>query len=54
MSTRLAGGLVGAVFGATLSWTGLSSPDVLRDGLLFRSPYLYLVLGSAVATPRSD
>jgi hypothetical protein len=26
----LAGGLVGVVFGVTLSWTGMSSPEVLR------------------------
>jgi uncharacterized membrane protein YedE/YeeE len=50
MRTQLAGGLVGAVFGVTLSWTGLSSPEVLRDGLLFHSAYLYLVFGSALAT----
>jgi uncharacterized membrane protein YedE/YeeE len=50
MRTRLAGGLVGVVFGVTLSWTGLSSPEVLRDGLLFHSAYLYLFFASAVAT----
>jgi uncharacterized protein len=50
MRVRLAAMAVGAVFGATLSWTGLSSPDVIRDGLLFRSSYLFLVFGSAVAT----
>jgi uncharacterized membrane protein YedE/YeeE len=47
---KLAALAVGAVFGATLSWTGLSSPDVIRDGLLFRSSYLFLFFGSAVAT----
>jgi uncharacterized membrane protein YedE/YeeE len=46
---KLAGLAVGAVFGATLSWTGLSSPDVIRDGLLFRSAYLFLFFGSALA-----
>jgi uncharacterized membrane protein YedE/YeeE len=49
-SERLAGLLVGIVFGVTLSWTGLTSPEVLRDGLLFKSSYLFLVFGSAVAT----
>ena len=33
---------VGAVFGLTLSWSGMTNPDVLRDGLLFRDPYLML------------
>jgi uncharacterized membrane protein YedE/YeeE len=50
MRVKLAALAVGAVFGATLSWTGLSSPDVIRDGLLFRSSYLFLFFGSAVAT----
>lgn len=47
---RAAGALIGIVFGATLSWTGLTSPEVLRDGLLFESSYLYLLFGAAVAT----
>jgi uncharacterized membrane protein YedE/YeeE len=50
MGTRVAGGVVGAVFGVTLSWTGLSSPEVLREGLLLDNAYLYLVFASAVAT----
>ena len=50
MATRLAGGLVGLVFGVTLSWTGLSSPEVLREGLLLENAYLYLFFASAVAT----
>jgi uncharacterized membrane protein YedE/YeeE len=50
MRTRVAGGLVGVVFGVTLSWTGMSSPEVLRDALLLRSAYLYLFFASAVAT----
>jgi uncharacterized protein len=48
--TRLAGGLVGVVFGVTLSWTGLSSPEVLREGLLLDNAYLYLFFASALAT----
>jgi uncharacterized protein len=48
--TRLAGGVVGLVFGVTLSWTGLSSPEVLRSGLLLESSYLYLFFVAAVAT----
>jgi uncharacterized protein len=49
MPARIAAGVIGGVFGATLSWTGLSSPAVIRDGLLFRSSYLFLFFGSAVA-----
>ena len=50
MGTRLAGGLVGVIFGVTLSWTGMSSPEVLREGLLLDNAYLYLFFASAVAT----
>ena len=50
MGTRVAGGLVGVAFGVTLSWTGLSSPEVLREGLLLDNAYLYLFFASAVAT----
>jgi uncharacterized membrane protein YedE/YeeE len=41
---------VGMVFGATLSWTGLSSPEVIREALLFEDSYLFLLFASAVAT----
>jgi uncharacterized protein len=50
VSTRVAGGLVGVVFGLTLSWTGLINPEVIRRGLLFEDPYLMLVFGAALAT----
>jgi uncharacterized protein len=50
MATRIAGGLVGLVFGVTLSWTGLSSPEVIRQALLFEDPYLFLFFASAVVT----
>ena len=50
MRTRVASGLIGVAFGVTLSWTGMSSPEVLRDGLLFRSAYLFLFFGAAVTT----
>jgi uncharacterized protein len=46
----LAGGLVGVIFGVTLSWTGMSSPEVLREALLLDNAYLYLFFASAVAT----
>lgn len=47
---RLAALLVGAVFGFTLSWSGMTDPDVLRDGLLFRDAYLMLFFASALGT----
>jgi len=47
---RFAAFVVGAVFGLTLSWSGMTSPDVLRDGLLFRDAYLMLFFASALAT----
>jgi uncharacterized membrane protein YedE/YeeE len=50
MERRLAGFIVGVVFGVTLSWTGLSSPEVIRDALLFENSYLYLFFISAVTT----
>jgi uncharacterized membrane protein YedE/YeeE len=50
MSRRVVGAIVGIVFGVVLSWTGLVSPDVLREALLFEDGYLYLFFGSAVAT----
>jgi uncharacterized protein len=50
MRTRVSALGVGAIFGVTLSWTGLTSPDVIRDALLFRSSYLFLVFGSALLT----
>jgi uncharacterized protein len=50
MRTLAAGGLVGVIFGVTLSWTGMSSPEVLREALLLENAYLYLFFVSAVAT----
>jgi uncharacterized membrane protein YedE/YeeE len=47
---RLVGLLVGVVFGVTLSWTDMSSPEVLREALLLDNAYLYLFFASAVAT----
>lgn len=49
-SPRVAGLLVGLVFGVTLSWAGMSSPDVIRDALLFHEGYLFFMFASAVAT----
>ena len=50
MSVRAAGLLIGAVFGAALSWTGMSSPEVIRGALLLEDSYLFLMFASAVAT----
>jgi uncharacterized membrane protein YedE/YeeE len=50
MRTRAAAAGVGAVFGATLSWSGLTGPEVIRDGLLFHKSYLFLVFAAAVTT----
>jgi hypothetical protein len=50
MRRLVAGGLIGVVFGVTLSWSGMSSPEVIRDALLFQSSYLYFFFASAVAT----
>lgn len=50
MTRRLAGFGVGVVFGVTLCWTGMSSPEVIREALLFQDAYLYLMFASAVAT----
>jgi uncharacterized protein len=47
---RLTALLVGGVFGLTLSWSGMTDPDVLRDGLLFKDAYLMLFFASALAT----
>ena len=50
MRRALAGGLVGLVFGITLSWTGMTSPVVIRQALLFERSYLFLFFASAVVT----
>jgi uncharacterized membrane protein YedE/YeeE len=47
---RRTGLIVGIVFGVTLSWTGMTSPEVIRSALLFESSYLFLFFASAVAT----
>jgi uncharacterized protein len=47
---RVAGALIGVVFGITLCWSGMSSPDVIRGALLLEQSYLFLFFGSAVVT----
>jgi uncharacterized protein len=48
VSSRVAGALIGVVFGVTLVWSGLADPAVIREGLLFQDAYLFLLFGSAV------
>ena len=50
MTRALASFAVGAVFGLTLAWSGMTNPDVLRDGLLFKDAYLMLFFASALTT----
>src|SRR3954468_15684427 len=50
MATRAVGAVVGVIFGVTLSWTGMTSPEVIRSALLFEKAYLFLFFGAAVAT----
>ena len=50
MRARLASAAVGLVFGATLAWSGMISPAVLREGLLLENSYLYLFFASALGT----
>jgi uncharacterized membrane protein YedE/YeeE len=50
MRARTAGALVGIVFGVALSWSGMTSPVVIRQALLFEKSYLFLFFASAVLT----
>ena len=47
---NVAAGLVGVVFGAALFLTGMADYDVIHDGLLFRSPHLYLMMIATLGT----
>jgi uncharacterized membrane protein YedE/YeeE len=48
--TRIAGALIGVVFGVVLSWSGMTSPEVIREGLLFADAYLFGFFACAVTT----
>lgn len=48
MSSRAGGLSVGLVFGIVLSWSGMTSPEVIRQALLFERSYLFLFFASAV------
>src|SRR5438094_535356 len=50
MRARAAGAGVGVVFGVMLCWSGMSSPVVIRQALLFQKSYLFLFMFSAMAT----
>jgi len=49
MRVRLAAALFGAAFGFLISWGQFSDPDRIRDMLLLRDFYLYLMMFSAIA-----
>jgi uncharacterized membrane protein YedE/YeeE len=49
MRVRLAATLFGVAFGFLISWGQFSDPDRIRDMLLLRDPYLYLMMFSAIA-----
>ena len=49
MRVRLAATLFGAAFGFLISWGQFSDPDRIRDMLLLRDPYLYLMMFSSIA-----
>ena len=46
----VAGFGVGVVFGVVLSWSGMTSPEVIREALLFEDAYLFLFFAAAVIT----
>ena len=50
MSVRIAAAGIGIVFGVVLSWSGMTSPEVIREGLLFADPYLFLFFAGAMLT----
>lgn len=49
MRAKLAAVLLGIAFGATLCWSGMSNPDVIRGALLLEQSYLYFFFAAAVA-----
>ena len=50
MRERVLGLLIGLVFGVVLCWSGMISPVVIREALLFEDSYLFLFFAAAVAT----
>ena len=49
MRARAAAAGFGAGFGFLISWGQFTDPDRIRDMLLLRDPYLYLMMFSAIA-----
>ena len=49
MRVRFAAVGLGALFGFAISWGQFMDPDRIRDMLLLNDPYLYLMMGTAVA-----
>jgi uncharacterized membrane protein YedE/YeeE len=48
MKIKLAGFLVGTLFGFIIAWARLSDPQVIRNMLLLREPDVFLLMGSGV------
>jgi hypothetical protein len=44
----VAGLVIGLVFGVVLAWSGMTSPVIIRQALLFQRAYLFLFFASAV------
>jgi uncharacterized membrane protein YedE/YeeE len=49
MGLRAAAAGFGVVFGFAISWGQFTDPDRIRDMLLLKDPYLYLMMATAVA-----
>lgn len=47
MRPRLAGLTIGLLFGIVLAWSGMTSPVVIRQALLFQRAYLFLFFAAA-------
>lgn len=45
-----AAAVIGAVFGLVLCWSGMASPAVIRETLLFQDAYMFLFMGASVGT----
>ena len=48
MRPAAAGLILGVVFGVVMAWSGMASPVVLHEALLFQHAYLFLMFASAV------
>jgi uncharacterized membrane protein YedE/YeeE len=49
MRVRAASCLLGTAFGFLISWGQFSDPERIRQMLLLEDPYMYLMMGSAIA-----